>query len=846
MLDPTYSPADIEIKWQAHWDKEQTFACSHISDKPKYYVLEMLPYPSGNIHMGHVRNYSIGDVVARFKRMQGFNVLHPMGWDALGLPAENAAIKNNTHPAAWTFSNIDNMRTQLRRLGYSYDWNREIATCVPEYYRWEQLFFLKMLEKDLIYRKKAPQNWCPDCHTVLANEQVEDGLCWRCDSVVEQKELTQWFVRITAYAEQLLDDLEKLQKGWPERVIAMQHNWIGKSHGAEITFPLEKAITVDGKDIKGIDVFTTRPDTVFGASFLTIAPEHPMVQTLISGKPEEAQVQTFIEKIRNMDRLDRQSETLEKEGIASGAFCLHPFTGKKIPIWLGNFVLAEYGTGAVMGVPAHDQRDFEFAQKYSLPIIPVIQPEGEAPLTADSISAAWTGAGVMFNSDKFDGLHFEQGKKAVAKALEAQGLGKFTIQYRLRDWNISRQRYWGSPIPVVFCETCGVVPEKEESLPIVLPLDVKTKEDGRSPLPDTASFYACSCPKCGGEARRETDTMDTFVESSWYFARYADARNENSPFDKDIIKYWMPVDQYIGGVEHAILHLLYSRFYTKALRDLGFYPDDIDEPFINLLTQGMVLKDGSKMSKSKGNVEDPTRMIDIYGADTVRLFCLFAAPPERDFDWSDSGIEGSSRFLQRVWRLFSDCQPNLMTMHACSSTAEDANTAKNSNLAKELRRKEHLTVKKVHSDIENKFQFNTAISAVMELVNAMYLAKETLNSDTGGQKIFSSAMATVLTLLCPFTPHMCEELWQELGHKEELSDLTWPTWQAEAIAQDVLTIVVQINGKLRGKIEVPAETSKDELEKLALADDSIKRHLNALTVRKVIVVPGKLVNIVAN
>ncbi len=846
MIEQTYSPASIEVKWQAHWDKEQTFACSHTSPKPKYYVLEMLPYPSGNIHMGHVRNYSIGDVVARFKRMQGFNVLHPMGWDALGLPAENAAIKNNTHPAAWTFSNIDNMRTQLRRLGYSYDWNREIATCVPEYYRWEQLFFLKMLEKDLIYRKKAPQNWCPDCHTVLANEQVEDGLCWRCDSVVEQKELTQWFVRITSYAEELLADLDKLHKGWPERVIAMQSNWIGKSHGAEITFPLAQSVEVDGQEINGIDVFTTRPDTVFGVAFMTLAPEHPLVEKLITGTAEESNVRAFIEKIRNMDRIDRQSETLEKEGVATGAYCTHPFTGKKIPIWLGNFVLADYGTGAVMGVPAHDQRDFEFAKKYGLDIYPVILPEGAENLDVNSMSEAHTGAGTMFNSAEFDGLFFEEGKKAVAKALEAKGLGKFTVQYRLRDWNISRQRYWGSPIPVVYCEKCGVVPEKEENLPIVLPLDVKTKEDGRSPLPDTASFYECQCPKCGEKARRETDTMDTFVESSWYFARYADARNDKAPFDKDIIKHWMPVDQYIGGVEHAILHLLYSRFYTKALRDLGFYPEGLDEPFANLLTQGMVLKDGSKMSKSKGNVEDPTRMIDMYGADTVRLFCLFAAPPERDFDWSESGIEGSFRFLNRVWRLFADTRAQLVPMQACSSTGEDAQNAKNTDVAKDLRRKEHLTVKKVQSDIENKYQFNTAIAAVMELVNAMYLAREALCGDEAGQKVFSSAMGTVLTMLCPFTPHMCEELWQDLGHVEQVSDMPWPEWQAEATAQDVLTIVVQVNGKLRGKLEVPAGIDKEEVEKLALADEAIQRHVGGLTVRKVIVVPGKLVNIVAN
>ncbi len=845
MTQDKYTPGSIEVKWQAHWDKEQTFAVSHTSPKPKYYVLEMLPYPSGNIHMGHVRNYSIGDVVARFKRMQGFNVLHPMGWDALGLPAENAAIKNNTHPAAWTFSNIDNMRKQLRRLGYSYDWNREVATCVPEYYRWEQLFFLKMLEKDLIYRKKAPQNWCPDCHTVLANEQVIDGLCWRCDSVVEQKELTQWFVRITAYAEELLADLDKLHKGWPERVIAMQNNWIGKSHGAEITFPLENALTVDGKEYKGIDVFTTRPDTVFGVSFMTLAPEHPLVEQLIAGKPQEAEVRAFVERIRNMDRIDRQAETLEKEGIATGAYCTHPFTGKQVPIWLGNFVLADYGTGAVMGVPAHDQRDFEFAKKYGLSFIPVIQPEGVATLDVASMTEAWTGAGVMFNSGEFDGTDNEEGKKAVASALEDKVLGKATVQYRLRDWNISRQRYWGAPIPIIFCEACGVVPEKEENLPVVLPLDVKTQEDGRSPLPDAASFYACTCPQCGGEARRETDTMDTFVESSWYFARYADARNDKAPFDKDIIKHWMPVDQYIGGVEHAILHLLYSRFYTKALRDLGFYPDDMDEPFTNLLTQGMVLMDGSKMSKSKGNVVDPTQMIEKYGADTVRLFCLFAAPPERDFDWSESGIDGSSRFLNRVWRLFADERAYLLPMTSCSSTAQDAASAENSAAAKELRRKEHLTVKKVQSDIENKYQFNTAISAVMELVNAMYLSREALR-DEAGRKVFSSAMGTVITLLCPFTPHMSEELWQDLGHVGEVCDMAWPTWQAEATEQDVITLVVQINGKLRGKLEVPAQTSKEEAEKLALADAQVQKHLSGLTVRKVIVVPQKLVNIVAS
>ncbi len=836
MTQEKYMPGHIEEKWQKVWEENKNFVCDHHSHKPKYYVLEMLPYPSGNIHMGHVRNYSIGDVVARFKRMHGFNVLHPMGWDALGLPAENAAIKNNTHPAAWTFANIDNMRTQLKRLGYSYDWSREVATCVPEYYRWEQLFFLKMLEKDLIYRKKAPQNWCPSCNTVLANEQVIEGICWRCDSQVEQKDLTQWFVRITAYAEELLKDLEVLQNGWPERVIAMQHNWIGKSNGADIAFPLEKPTA----DTTKIHVFTTRPDTVFGVTFMTIAPEHPLVEHLITGSDKEDEVRAFIERIRNMDRIDRQSDNLEKEGIATGAYCVHPFSGKKIPIWLGNFVLADYGTGAVMGVPAHDQRDFEFAKKYNLNIVPVIQPQDTPPIEVTKMQEAWTGAGIMFNSGEFDNLPSEEGKIAVAKALEAKDLGTFTVQYRLRDWNISRQRYWGAPIPVIYCELCGVVPEQEENLPIILPLDVKTKVDGRSPLPDTPSFYECICPKCNKPARRETDTMDTFVESSWYFSRYADARNENTPFDKDIINYWMPVDQYIGGVEHAILHLLYSRFFTKALRDLGFYPPDLDEPFANLLTQGMVLKDGAKMSKSKGNVVDPSIMIEKYGADTVRLFCLFAAPPERDFDWSESGIEGSSRFLNRVWRLFYEERAYLMPMTACSSTAEDANN----EVAAELRRKEHVTVKKVQDDIA-KYQLNTAIAAIMELVNTMYLARETLHKDKVGHKVFSSAMGTVLTLLSPFTPHICEEIWQDLGHNECIINVPWPKWQEEAMAQDVITVVVQINGKLRGKINIAVDSPKEEMEKQALADPSVQKHLVDKNIRKVIIVPNKLVNIVA-
>ena len=828
-----YDPQSIETKWQAHWEDSAAFHTDHHSDKPKYYVLEMFPYPSGNIHMGHVRNYSIGDVVARFKRMQGFNVMHPMGWDAFGLPAENAAIKHSTHPAKWTFSNIDNMRSQLKRLGYSYDWRRELATCTPEYYRWEQLFFLRFLEKGLVYRKKAPQNWCPKCHTVLANEQVIEGQCWRCDSMVEQKDLTQWFLRITDYTEELLADLSQLEKGWPERVLNMQRNWIGKSIGAEIIFPLE----AEGQSIT---VFTTRQDTVFGATFMSIAPEHPLVEKLIEGKEQAAEVRAFVERIRNMDRIDRQSDTLEKEGVFTGAYCVNPFTGVKMPIWVANFVLAEYGTGAVMAVPAHDQRDFEFARKYSLPMQVVIQPEGPALDTA-TMTEAWTEPGMLVNSGEFNGISNEDAKQRIASTLESSNRGKRTVNYRLRDWNISRQRYWGAPIPVVYCDACGVVPEKEENLPVVLPLDVRTHDDGRSPLPDAAEFFACTCPKCGGAARRETDTMDTFVESSWYFARYTDAKRDASPFDADALKYWLPVDQYIGGVEHAILHLLYSRFFTKALRDCGFLPG-LDEPFANLLTQGMVLKDGTKMSKSKGNVVDPTEMIARYGADTVRLFCLFAAPPERDFDWSDTGIEGAYRFVGRVWRLVEELGNALAPVAACSATAADATT----DAARETRMKEHATVRKAGEDIRDRFQFNTAIAAIMELVNTLYLTRDELAASEEGRKVLSSAVATVLTLLSPITPHLSEELWAQTGHAASLTDEPWPQWSEEALARDTVTVIVQVNGKLRGKVEVAADAPKDVVETEALAEPNVARHLEGMTVRKVVVIPGKLVNVVAN
>lgn len=838
MTQERYHPQELEEKWQARWQAENAFACTHGGEKPKCYVLEMLPYPSGKIHMGHVRNYSIGDVVARMRRMQGFNVLHPMGWDAFGLPAENAAIKHHVPPAAWTYGNIAEMRAQLKRMGFSYDWSREIATCRPEYYRWEQLFFLKMLEKGLAYRKKAPQNWCPSCHTVLANEQVEEGRCWRCDSVVEQKELTQWFLGITAYADELLADLDRLDGGWPERVLTMQRNWIGRSEGARIRFGLER--DYDGTD--HVEVFTTRPDTLYGVTFMTLAPEHPLVEKLIEGKPQAEEVRAFVERIRNMDRLERQSDTLEKEGIFTGAYALHPLTGERVPIWLGNFVLAGYGTGAVMGVPAGDQRDFEFARKYGLPIRVVVEPEG-AHLDPATMTEAYTGPGVMVNSGPFDGMDNEAGKKAVVAKLEAEGKGSSAIQFRLRDWNISRQRYWGAPIPVVYCERCGMVPEKEENLPVILPLDVKVRDDGRSPLPETPSFVDCTCPRCGGPARRETDTLDTFVESSWYFSRYTSARDTEAAFDPASLAYWMPVDIYIGGVEHAILHLLYARFFTKALRDLGFYPADLAEPFSRLLTQGMVLKDGSKMSKSKGNVVDPSEMINKYGADTVRLFCLFAAPPERDFEWTDAGIEGSSRFLARIWRLFMEERDRLLPLRACGATAEDAAT----DAARDLRRKEHETVKKVTADMAvGRFQYNTAIAAIMELVNALYLAREKLGRSEPERRVFSSVMATVLTLLSPVAPHICAELWERLGHKGDVGAEPWPVWDEAALARDTVTIALQVNGKLRGTLQAPADADKAALEAAALADPAAQRHLAGLSVRKVVVVPGKLVNIVAS
>lgn len=783
--------------------------------------------------MGHVRNYSIGDVLARFKRMQGFNVLHPMGWDAFGLPAENAAIKHGMHPATWTYDNIDHMRSQLKRLGYSYDWNREITTCRPEYYRWEQLFFIELLKKGLIYRKKAPQNWCPSCHTVLANEQVVDGRCWRCDSIVEQKELAQWFLRITHYAQELLDDLASLENKWPDRVLTMQKNWIGKSIGAEISFPLENS-----EDF--LTVFTTRQDTVYGATFMSIAPEHPLVDEVLRTGKNRA-ILSFVQKLRAMDRNARTADNSEKEGIFTGLYCINPFTNKKIPIWIANFVLGDYGTGAVMGVPAHDQRDFDFAKKYGLPVKRVIVP-ADAQHAEFPLSSAFEDEGKLVDSDEFTGLSNEEAKRAIADFLEKTGKGHRTINWRLRDWNISRQRYWGAPIPIVYCDTCGVVPEKPENLPVLLPLDVKTYADGRSPLPFTADFYTCQCPHCGRPARRETDTMDTFVESSWYFLRYTDAKIDTQPFNESELSYWTPVDQYIGGVEHAILHLLYARFFIKALRDLGY--TTVDEPFTRLLTQGMVLKDGAKMSKSKGNTIEPSEMIARYGADTVRLFCLFAAPPERDFDWSDAGIEGAFRFVNRVWRLVDELLPLLQAVHAGSATDKDATSA--GTQGKALRQKEHFTIKKATDDINSRFQFNTAIAAIMELVNEIYLVKDGLKETEAGRNVLSSAVATALTLLSPFIPHLAEELWHSIGAISMVQDEPWPKYDPQALRQEEMEIVLQVNGKIRGKLRIPVgKADNSTMEKMVLQDANVKKHIADLSVQKIIVVPGKLVNVVA-
>jgi leucyl-tRNA synthetase len=823
----SYKPHEIEKKHQDAWAEKRLYEVRAEKGKDKYYVLEMFPYPSGRIHMGHVRNYTIGDVIARFKRTMGYNVLHPIGWDAFGLPAENAAIERGVHPAKWTYENIAQMKAQLKKLGYSYDWTREIATCDPSYYKWEQMVFTRMYEKGLAYQKSTTVNWCPSCETVLANEQVEDGYCWRCGSEVVQKEMEGWFFKTTQYSDELLEFAEKLKDGWPERVLAMQKNWIGKSTGAEIEFPLEEPTGGE----KNLSIFTTRPDTVFGVTYMAIAPEHPLAAELIKGKPEEDKALEFIKRVIRQTSLERIAEGAKKEGVFTGSYAINPFNGAGIPIYIANFVLYAYGTGIIMSVPAHDQRDFEFAAEYGIPVIPVIEPEG-ANLKAEDMTAAYEEPGVMINSAQFTGLPSEDGKQKIIEYAEEKGFGKRQINYRLRDWGISRQRYWGAPIPMIYCDTCGTVPVPDKDLPVELPLDIEFTGKGGSPLSKVESFVSTSCPKCGGPARRETDTMDTFVESSWYFLRYASPHFNESIFDRSEVDYWLPVDQYIGGIEHAILHLLYARFFTKALRDLGFCR--LDEPFSNLLTQGMVIKDGAKMSKSLGNVVDPDDMIARFGADTVRVFMLFAAPVQKDLDWSDEGIEGAFRFLSRLWRLIYDRFEKIKNVKASPDPAAI------SEAGKALRVKVHKTIKKVTDDLE-KFQFNTAIAAVMELLNDTSRFEPEGEGDTS---VLRESIEAMVRLLYPIAPHVTEELWAELGRGNSLVDEPWLKWDESLVAGAAVTIVLQVNGKVRSQLSMNPDSSEDEMKEAAFSDEKIKTFLAGKEPRKVIVVPKRLVNIV--
>ncbi|MGL4721935.1 MAG: leucine--tRNA ligase [Desulfovibrionaceae bacterium] len=821
-----YSPEIIELKWQKLWASQKSFQTNRDENKKKYYVLEMFPYPSGNIHMGHVRNYSIGDVIARYKIMQGYNVLHPIGWDAFGLPAENAAIQHGIQASEWTLANISSMKKQLQRLGFSYDWDREITTCLPEYYRWEQEFFIRFFKKGLAYRKQAPQNWCEECHTVLANEQVIDNCCWRCHSQITQKELTQWFLKITEYADDLLNALQQITMGWPSHVLEMQKNWIGKSEGITLPFTV--------KDTQqNIHVFTSRIDTLFGVSFLCISPEHPILSLFLKKRKNKEELEIFIASCAKEDSSTKEKN---KRGIFTGFYALHPITQKEIPIYIANFVLAHYGTGALMGVPAHDQRDYEFAKQYSLPIHIVIQNK-EHNLDIETINKAYTQEGFLVDSHIFTGQESKQAKENIACYLEEHSVGERSTQYKLRDWNISRQRYWGTPIPILYCDTCGIVPEKEENLPVILPTNLPIQDDGTSPLQDSSSFVNAVCPQCAGSAKRECDTMDTFFESSWYFLRYADAKNKNAPFDKENISYFLPVDQYIGGVEHAVMHLLYARFFTRALKDIG-YIETLEEPFTNLLTQGMVLLHGSKMSKSKGNTIDPTEMILHYGADTVRLFCLFAAPPERDFDWSDSGIEGCYRFVQRVFKLLEYYH----TMYVPSTAGSSTRKMLYSDAAKHIYQKEHATIKKYRDDTE-KYQFNTAISSIMELVNTLYHYRDSVQHEKD-IPIISSAIATVITLLAPYTPHLSEEMWSIIGNTTSICTQTFPTYSEEALVQDEIQVVFQVNGKVRATETVPATITKEDLENLARNNTTIIRFIQDKEIVKTIVIDKKLVNIV--
>ncbi|MBM4136079.1 MAG: leucine--tRNA ligase [Nitrospira sp.] len=867
-MEERYDPQKVEVTWQKYWSERNLYKTELNTSLKKFYCLEMFPYPSGEIHMGHVRNYAIGDVIARYKRMRGYNVLHPMGWDAFGLPAENAAIKHGVHPSEWTHKNIDKMKRQINRMGFSYDWEREVTTCRPEYYKWNQWFFLKMLQKGLAYRKDSYVNWCPSCGTVLANEQVIDEKCWRCESNVVQRELEQWFLKITHYAEDLLQACDEM-KGWPEKVVTMQRNWIGKSTGVEVDFRIE------GTEEK-MRIFTTRQDTLFGATFVCIAPMHPLADRLVSDKEGLGKVRA------RYGRMD------EKYGLFTGFYAINPMNNEKIPVYVANFVLMEYGTGAIMSVPAHDQRDFEFAQKYDIPVRVVIVPEnrtqntehraqettppppllqGEgivsyAPSPSNSnpptpplskggwggfviggeggITEAYEDEGILVNSGQFSGLRSDIARQEIAAFIEGNGLGKSVVNYKLRDWGISRQRYWGTPIPVVYCDQCGIVPVPEKDLPVILPEDVRFTGKGGSPLLESEKFLYTVCPTCGGKARRETDTMDTFVDSSWYFVRYCFKKGEIA-LDSELrtsnseLKYWMPVDQYIGGVEHAVLHLLYSRFFTRVLRDLGLI--NFSEPFTNLLTQGMVIKDGAKMSKSKGNVVDPNYLLQKYGADTARLFSLFAAPPERDLDWSDKGVEGAYRFLNRLWGIVYKNREAL----SVKGKEKKESMYRLTSYALRLYRKSHQTIKKVTTDIEREFHFNTAIAVLMELVNEITSFEPQSDED---RAVFRFAIETVLLLLSPFSPHIAEELWEAIGNKPGIFEQKWPEWDDEAAKEEEIELVIQVNGKLRSKLMIPLGLSDDGIKERALEEQRIKEIIGGKTIKKVIVVKGKLVNIV--
>jgi len=817
-----YNFTEIEAKWQKIWKDQHIFKTNDDTSKEKYYVLEMFPYPSGKIHMGHVRNYAIGDVISRFKVQSGFNVLHPMGWDAFGLPAENAAIQNNTPPAEWTWTHIEEMRDQLNQLGISYDWDREVATCHPSYYKWMQWIFIQLFNKGLAYKKENPVNWCPSCQTVLANEQVVDGGCERCHTEVTKKELSQWYFKITDYAERLLANLDKLD-GWPTKVKTMQKNWIGKSVGAEVDFAIKDTD-------KKLRIFTTRPDTLYGVTYMVLAPEHPYVKELVLGSSYEAEALAYVEKAKNLSDIERTSAVGEKTGVFIGKFAINPLNGKEVPIYISDYVLIDYGTGAIMAVPAHDQRDFEFATKFGCEIIPVIDAKNPE-IDLNNLKEAFVSEGTIINSEVINGMYSLDAIDKITEYIDEKGYGKKAVNFKLRDWLVSRQRYWGTPIPMILCDVCGWMPEKEENLPVLLPTDVEFTGKGKSPLASSKTFVKTSCPKCGKDAEREIDTMDTFLDSSWYFLRYCDAQNEKQIFDKEKQKYWMNVDQYIGGVEHAILHLLYSRFFQMVLNDLGW--TDHEEPFENLLTQGMVIKDGRKMSKSIGNVVSPEEIIKKYGADTVRVFILFAAPPDRELDWSDAGVEGSFRFLNRVYRVVFELSEKISGAPDTYSLDTDAD--------RELAFVMNSSIKKVTEDAGGRFNFNTAISSIMEFVNELYKYKENDNINSG---LLKTAISNLIVLLSPFAPHMCEEMWEHMGNSESIYRAKWPTYDENALVRNEVEIVVQINGKVKEKMNVATGLDKETFEKTVMTGEKVKQLTEGKTIVKIIAVPDKLINIV--